>query len=57
MRLFYDRLIAMLGPEDMYVWFWKLSIYLPLPVFDFAINLLIRQSWLKQFVSRMKKMS
>ncbi len=39
------------------LWFWKLSIYLPLPVFDFAVNLLIRQSWLKQLVSRLKKMS
>jgi hypothetical protein len=56
-RLLYDRYIATLGPEDRHVWFWKLSIYLPLPVFDFAINLLIRQSWLKQFVSRLKRMS
>ena len=56
-RSIFDRYIATLGPGDRYVWFWKLSIYLPLPVFDFAINLLIRQSWLKQFVSRMKKMS
>jgi hypothetical protein len=28
-----------------------------LPVFDFAVNLLIRQSWLKQVISRFKKMS
>ncbi len=27
----------------------------PLPVFDFAVNLLIRQSWLKQLVSRLKE--
>jgi hypothetical protein len=38
------------------VWFWKLSLYIPLAVFDFALNLLIRQSWLKQLVSRWKKM-
>ena len=54
----YDRFIACLtGPDARHVWFWKLSIYLPLPVFDFAVNLLIRQSWLKQLVSRLKKMS
>ncbi len=54
----HDRFIACLtGPDARHVWFWKLSIYLPLPVFDFAVNLLIRQSWLKQLVSRLKKMS
>jgi hypothetical protein len=26
-------------------------------MFDFALNLLIRQSWLKQLVARMKKLS
>ena len=56
-RRYYDRFLASLGPHDRHVWFWKLSIYLPLPVFDFALNLLIRQSWLKQLVSRLKKMS
>jgi glycosyltransferase involved in cell wall biosynthesis len=56
-RHYYNRLIASLGSGDRHVWFWKLSIYLPLPVFDFAVNLLIRQSWLKQVVSRLKKMS
>ena len=45
------------APGARYQWFWKISIYLPLPVFDFCINLLIRQSWLKQLVSRLKKMS
>ena len=57
-RRHYDRYMQMLtGPGARHVWFWKLSIYLPLPVFDFAVNLLIRQSWLKQVVSRFKKMS
>jgi glycosyltransferase involved in cell wall biosynthesis len=57
-RRHYDRYMQMLtGPGARFVWFWKLSIYLPLPVFDFAVNLLIRQSWLKQVVSRFKKMS
>jgi glycosyltransferase involved in cell wall biosynthesis len=54
----YDRYMQMLAnPGARYVLFWKTSIYLPLPVFDFAVNLLIRQSWLKQVVSRFKKMS
>jgi glycosyltransferase involved in cell wall biosynthesis len=57
-RLHYDRFMACLtGPNVRHAWFWKLSIYLPLPVFDFAVNLLIRQSWIKQLVSRFKKMS
>jgi glycosyltransferase involved in cell wall biosynthesis len=57
-RRHYDRYMASLtGPGARHVWFWKLSIYLPYPVFNFAINLLIRQSWLKQLVSRFKKMS
>jgi glycosyltransferase involved in cell wall biosynthesis len=57
-RRYYDRYIAQLtGPDARLVWFWKLSIYLPRPVFDFAVNLLIRQSWLKQLVSRLKNMS
>jgi glycosyltransferase involved in cell wall biosynthesis len=55
-RRHYDRFKPFLNqPGASHVWFWKLSIYLPLPVFDFAINLLIRQSWLKQLVSRLKK--
>jgi glycosyltransferase involved in cell wall biosynthesis len=53
----YERLVASFTPDARYVWFWKISIYLPLPVFDFCINLLIRQSWLKQLLSRLKSMS
>jgi glycosyltransferase involved in cell wall biosynthesis len=54
----YDRFIASLtGPGARHRWFWKISIYLPMPVFDFCVNLLIRQSWLKQFVARLKRMS
>jgi glycosyltransferase involved in cell wall biosynthesis len=54
----YDRFMASLtGPGARHLWFWKISIYLPLPVFDFCVNLLIRQSWLKQLVSRLKRMS
>jgi glycosyltransferase involved in cell wall biosynthesis len=57
-RRHYDRYIAVYkGPGTRYVLFWKLSIYLPLPVFDFCVNLLIRQSWLKQLISRLKRMS
>ena len=58
LRRYYDRYIACLtGPGDKHVWFWKLSIYLPYRVFEFAINLLVRQSWIKQLISRLKKMS
>ncbi|MGC2403072.1 MAG: glycosyltransferase family 2 protein [Acidobacteriaceae bacterium] len=54
----YERFMACnAGPDARHVWFWKLSPYLPLPIFDYCINLLIRQSWLKQLVSRWKKMS
>jgi hypothetical protein len=31
------------------------SIYVPYPVFDIAINLLIRESGLKQMIARLKK--
>jgi glycosyltransferase involved in cell wall biosynthesis len=56
-RQHYDRFIATLGKRDRFRWFWRLSIYLPLPIFDFAVNTLMRQSWLKQLVSRLKRMS
>lgn len=57
-RRYYDDYITLYqGPGTRYTWFWKLSIYLPLPVFDFCINLLIRQSWLKQLISRLKGLS
>ncbi len=57
-RQHYDRYLERLnGPGAKHVWFWKISIYLPYPVFEFAVNLLIRQSWIKQFISRLKKMS
>ena len=57
-RGYYDRFMKCLElPDARYRWFWRISLYLPLPVFDFAVNLLIRQSWIKQLVSRWKKMS
>jgi glycosyltransferase involved in cell wall biosynthesis len=57
-RRHYDRYIGLLnGPGAKHGWFWKISIYLPLPVFDFAINLLVRQSWIKEVISRFRKMS
>ena len=57
-RLCYERYLAHLAdPDTKHAWFWKISIYLPYPVFEFAVNLLIRQSWIKQFISRLKKMS
>jgi hypothetical protein len=43
-------------PLARMIWFWKISIYLPVPVFAFAINLMVRQSWLKQMLARLRKM-
>ena len=57
-RSHYERYMECLhGPGARHVWFWKLSIYLPGPWFEFAVNLLIRQSWLKQKIARFRKMS
>ncbi len=57
-RSYYHDYVSRLNhPGARMVWFWKISIYLPLPVFAFAINLMVRQSWLKQLISRFKKMS
>jgi glycosyltransferase involved in cell wall biosynthesis len=57
-RRHYDRYMECLtAPDARYVWFWKISIYLPHRVFDFAVNLLIRQSWIKQLVSRVRKLA
>jgi glycosyltransferase involved in cell wall biosynthesis len=57
-RTYHQRYMARLkSPDARHVWFWRISIYLPLPVFDFAINLLSRQSRLKQIVARLKGMS
>jgi glycosyltransferase involved in cell wall biosynthesis len=56
-RRHYDRFVATLRKDDKFGWFWRFSIYLPLPIFDFAVNTLIRQSWLKQLVSRTKRRS
>jgi glycosyltransferase involved in cell wall biosynthesis len=56
-RRHYDRYMEHLPPGSRHRWFWKSSIYMPMPVFVFAINLLIRQSWLKQVIARWKKMS
>jgi glycosyltransferase involved in cell wall biosynthesis len=55
----YESFMASLTSSagSKHVWFWRLSPHLPYPVFDFAVNLLIRQSWLKQLVSRIKRMS
>ena len=60
-RYHYDLFMASLTSLERrdvrYLWFWKISPYLPYVVFDFAFNLMTRQSWLKQLVARMKKMS
>jgi glycosyltransferase involved in cell wall biosynthesis len=60
-REHYDRYIKSLLTFDKSIvkdlWFWKAAPYLPHSVFDFVLNLMIRQSWLKQLVARIKKMS
>ena len=57
----YDRYMkSLLGFDNRVVkdlWFWKWSPYMPYFLFDFILNLMIRQSWLKQLVARIKKMS
>jgi glycosyltransferase involved in cell wall biosynthesis len=55
-RSHYDRYMACTGRDRRLAWFWKLSIYLPYAVFDFAVNLLVRQSRLKQMIAHFKKM-
>jgi glycosyltransferase involved in cell wall biosynthesis len=57
-RRYYDRFMECFDryPDARYRFFWRISLYLPLPIFDFAVNLLIRQSWIKQLVSRWRKM-
>jgi glycosyltransferase involved in cell wall biosynthesis len=55
-RSHYDRYMACTSRGTRFAWFWKLSIYLPYPVFGFAVNLLIRQSRLKQMIAHWKKM-
>ncbi len=55
-RSHYDRYMACTSRDTRFAWFWKLSIYLPYAVFDFAVNLLVRQSRLKQMIAHFKKM-
>jgi glycosyltransferase involved in cell wall biosynthesis len=55
-RSHYDRYMACTSRGTRFAWFWKLSIYLPYAVFDFAVNLLVRQSRLKQIIAHFKKM-
>jgi hypothetical protein len=50
-------MVCLEAPDARFVWFWKISIYLPLWVFDFALNLMTRQSCLKQLASRIKELS
>jgi glycosyltransferase involved in cell wall biosynthesis len=41
-------------PHARYVMFWQASLHLPLFVFDFALNLMSRQSAIKQVMARLK---
>ena len=43
--------------ESKWLRFWRLSIYLPYPLFRAAINLLLGQGPLKQLVARIKKLA
>ena len=58
-RQCYDRYMASRAESSTsrLDWFWKSSIFMPRFVFDFAINVLNRQSWLKQMFSRLKRRS
>ena len=57
-RRYYDRYLATLtGVGALHAWFWRLSVHLPHRMFEFVINLLVGQSWIKQLISRLKKMS
>ncbi len=41
-------------PKARYVSFWQYSVHLPLFLFDYAINLMSRQSAIKQLLARLK---
>ena len=56
-RYYRDYVSRLNHPGARLVWFWKISIYLPYWMFAFAINLMVRQSWLKQLIARFKNMS
>jgi glycosyltransferase involved in cell wall biosynthesis len=40
--------------DAKYLWFWRSTRYMPKPVFACAVNLLMSQSVLKQFLARLK---
>jgi glycosyltransferase involved in cell wall biosynthesis len=40
-----------------FYYFWRLSVYLPKSVFSSAVNLLFGQGFLKQFLSRLRKLT
>jgi hypothetical protein len=54
--LSYHRYIRDLqaNPQAQKVWFWKHSIYLPSFVFDALLNLMNRQSLLKEVLARFR---
>ncbi len=57
-RQHYDRYMAHIsGTTARHVWFWRLSIYFPYRFFEFATNLVVGQSWIKQLISHSRKMS
>jgi glycosyltransferase involved in cell wall biosynthesis len=57
-RRHYERYHAALTRVGAkHVWIWQLSNYLPHRIFGFAINLLVGQSWIKQLVSHLRKLS
>jgi glycosyltransferase involved in cell wall biosynthesis len=42
------------GPDTRMLWFWRNSIYLPAPIFESMINLMNRQSFLKEILARLR---
>jgi hypothetical protein len=52
----YTRFIADVSKQAdaRYLWFWRSTRFLPRAVFAFAVNLLMSQNALKQFLARLK---
>lgn len=54
----YHRFLSQLhASRGLTFWFWKYSIYLPVPLFYAAINLITRQSIVKELLARIRGLS
>ena len=57
-RRHYERYMAHVNrTNSKHAWFWRISIYFPLRFFAFAINLIVGQNWIKQFISYLRNKS